>query len=167
MLKEKIGFGGSCHWCTEAIFNSLIGILNVEQGWVSSIAPEDAFSEGVIVHFDPNIIDLSTLISIHLHTHSCTSKHSMRQKYRSAIYNYTKEQLDISKITILHLQKAFDEPIITKIIPFQAFKLNSQNYLDYYYKNPDNPFCQNIINPKLKVLLKQYSTNVNREKLVI
>lgn len=166
MLKEKIGFGGSCHWCTEAIFNSLIGIRSVEQGWISSKAPDDVFSEGIIVHFDPNVIDLSTLVSIHLHTHSCTSKHSMRQKYRSAIYSYTKEQLDISKTIILHLQKGFDEPIITKKIPFEAFKLNSQDYLDYYYNNPQKPFCQNIINPKLRLLLKQYSTNVNREKLV-
>ena len=51
MLKEKIGLGGSCHWCTEAIFNSIIGVQSVEQGWVSSIAPDETSSEGVIVHF--------------------------------------------------------------------------------------------------------------------
>jgi len=155
MLKEKIGLGGSCHWCTEAIFNSIIGVQSVEQGWVSSIAPDETSSEGVIVHFDPNMIDLSTLISIHLHTHSCTTNHSLRTKYRSAVYSYTKDQLDTSQSTIRDLQKDFNEPIITKTIPFEAFKLNSQNYLDYYYNNPQRPFCQNIINPKLKILFKQ------------
>ena len=36
MGKEKIGIGGSCHWCTEAIFQSLIGVEEVLQGWIHS-----------------------------------------------------------------------------------------------------------------------------------
>lgn len=29
---ERIGFGGSCHWCTEALFQSIRGVGRVEQG---------------------------------------------------------------------------------------------------------------------------------------
>ena len=83
---ETIGFGGSCHWCTEAIFQSLIGVETVQQGWISSKPPNETLSEAVLVSFNPNQISIEILIEVHLLTHSCTSEHSMRGKYRSAVY---------------------------------------------------------------------------------
>lgn len=80
MMTEKIGFGGGCHWCTEAVFNALSGIINVQQGFIKSPAPNDYFSEAVIVEFEPNEIPIETLIEIHLRTHSSTSDHKMRKK---------------------------------------------------------------------------------------
>lgn len=165
-VANKIGLGGSCHWCTEAIFQSLKGVLNVSQGWVQSDDGLAQFSEAVVVEFDPAIISLQILIEIHLHTHSCTSEHSMRARYRSAVYTFTDEQLISAEQTIEKLQTHFEQAIITKVIPFKSFKLNNEKYLDYYYKNPDKPFCQTFIDPKLKILLSQFSGHVNDDKLV-
>ena len=91
---KKIALGGGCHWCTEAVFQSLKGVVSVEQGYIASLVKHSAFSEGVIVHFNANIISLKTLIEIHLYTHKSTSNHSMREKYRSAIYVFSKSQND-------------------------------------------------------------------------
>lgn len=52
MGKEKIGIGGSCHWCTEAIFQSLIGVEEVLQGWIHSDGEATTFSEAVVITFD-------------------------------------------------------------------------------------------------------------------
>lgn len=73
----QIGFGGSCYWCTEAIFASLNGVEKVDQGWISSTGENDSFSEAVIVHFDATIIPLKTLIKIHLHTHIVVVRHAV------------------------------------------------------------------------------------------
>lgn len=162
---NKIGLGGSCHWCTEAIFQSLKGVIHVSQGWIEPDNDSNGFSEAVIVEFDPDTISLENLIEIHLHTHSCTSEHSMRSKYRSAIYTYADDQVIAAKQAIELLQKQFEDPIITKVIPFKNFKLNNEQYLDYYYKNPDKPFCKTFIDPKLKILLNQFSSHVNEEKV--
>ena len=156
----KTGFGGSCHWCTEAIFSSLKGVLNVEQGWIASDDANDYFSEAVIVKYDTAAISLETLIAIHLHTHSCTSKHSMRSKYRSAVYTFDQAQADQSTNIIRQLQRDFDQPIITGVLAFKAFQLNKADYLNYYYSNPDKPFCKNIINPKLQELMRRFSDQV-------
>jgi hypothetical protein len=77
---DKIGLGGSCRWCTEAIFLSITGVSKVDQGWISPKGDESAFSEAVIVEFCPDIISFDNLVGIHLHSHSCTSVHNMRSK---------------------------------------------------------------------------------------
>ena len=68
-MKIKIALGGGCHWCTEAVFQSLKGVEKVNQGYVASTGENNWFSEAVIVHFNDEIITLKTLIEIHLHTH--------------------------------------------------------------------------------------------------
>ncbi|WPU96951.1 peptide-methionine (S)-S-oxide reductase [Mucilaginibacter sabulilitoris] len=166
MMLEKIGFGGSCHWCTEAIFLSIKGVLNVDQGWISPKGNDAAFSEAVIVEFDRKVIGIHDLIGIHLHSHSCTSSHSMRSKYRSAVYLLNDQQELPVVNAIQDYQRDFDAPIITEVVPFGAFKLNSANYLNYYFKNPQKPFCENIVNPKLRELIARYSYLVDQEKVV-
>lgn len=163
---EKIGLGGSCHWCTEAIFQSLIGVNRVEQGWIASVNENESFSEAVIIEYDLNKMSLKTLIEVHLNTHSCTSNHSMREKYRSAIYYFSKEQ-ENKAITILNdLQKEFDNKIITKVLSFRSFEMNKEEQLNYYLKNPEKPFCKNIINPKLKKIMRLFSDTIEFKKTI-
>jgi peptide-methionine (S)-S-oxide reductase len=162
---HKIGFGGSCHWCTEAIFQSLKGVNKVQQGWIASDGYADYFSEAVIVHYDVECISLQTLIAIHLYTHSCTADHSMRSKYRSSVYTFNEEQIAIARQTIQSLQPEFEQQIVTTILPFKEFKLNQEQYLNYYYSNPDKPFCLNIVNPKLKLLRSRFKKEIKSNLL--
>jgi len=159
---EKVAFGGGCHWCTEAIFQSLIGVNKVEQGWISSTLPSTTTpSEAVIVHFDTSFISLDSLTEIHLFTHNATSNHNFRKKYRSAVYTFSDpQQLEAQNILEVK-QKLFEKPLVTKVYPFGAFKLNDKQYLDYYKSNPEKPFCQVRIEPKLKMVLEKYSDYTN------
>jgi len=155
---QKVAFGGGCHWCTEAIFQSLIGVGKVEQGWVSSTHPDaTAPSEAVIVHFDASLISLEILTEIHLFTHNATSNHTFREKYRSAVYTFSEsQQLEAQRI-LDDKQKLFKKYLVTKAYPFGEFKLNDEQYLNYYKSNPEKPFCQVRIEPKLRVLLEKYT----------
>ena len=164
-LISKIALGGGCHWCTEAVFQSLNGVEKVEHGYVASNGENNSFSEAVIVHFISEYISLETLIEIHLHTHESTSNHSMRTKYRSAIYTFSEEQEQQSEVTVNNLQKEFGNKLITKVYRFHSFKASREAIQNYYHKNPDKPFCETFINPKLKLLLGQFSEQTNIEKL--
>ncbi len=161
---ETVGFGGGCHWCTEGVFSSLKGITSVEQGWISSSPPNDSFSEAVIVHFQPSTIPLKDLIEIHLYTHSSTSRHTMRKKYRSAIYTNSPEQAELSSEILKALQADFSESIITEVLPLNAFKMNKPEFLDYYYSNRDKPFCKNVIQPKLRLLMDKFKKHLDPNK---
>ena len=158
---QKVAFGGGCHWCTEAIFQHLKGVESVEQGWVSSTLVEaKEFSEAVIVHFDSTHISLDILIEIHLFTHNSTSNHSFRKKYRSAVYTFLDRQQEEAQNILEEKQRLFEKPLVTKVYPFGEFRLNIEKYLNYYKSNPEKPFCKVRIEPKLRVLLEEFSEYV-------
>jgi peptide-methionine (S)-S-oxide reductase len=133
---SKIGLGGGCHWCTEGVFESLIGIKALKQGWITSIDDNAELFEAIEVYFVQSIISLQTLIEIHLHTHASTANHSMRQKYRSAIYTYNDSQNQQVNSALDTLQSDFDKPIITQVLPFYSFEANKDELLNYLYKSP-------------------------------
>lgn len=153
---KRIGFGGGCHWCTEAYFQSLIGVEKVEQGWISATAPNEAFSEAVIVHYNPIEISLPILIAVHLHSHAATKTHSFREKYRSAVYVFT-DEIENVKEMIKENQIDFEALIITQVLSFENFKLNSEKQLNYYIKNKKGVFCERYITPKLQLIESKYS----------
>ncbi|SDB65614.1 peptide-methionine (S)-S-oxide reductase [Flavobacteriaceae bacterium MAR_2010_188] len=161
----RIGLGGGCHWCTEAVFKSLMGVEEVKQGYIASTKPNDYLSEGIIIDYDQAIIPLEVLIKIHLLTHKSSSEHSMREKYRSAIYYFYYDQKPEVEGILQRLQLIVKDEIITTILPFKSFESSREEILDYFYKNPDKPFCQTYIQPKLKLLIREFSKFVDSEKL--
>jgi peptide-methionine (S)-S-oxide reductase len=156
----RLGLGGGCHWCTEAVFQALIAVQSVEQGWIASDPPHEAFSEAVIVTFDADALPLETLIDIHLRTHSSTSAHSMRGKYRSAIYVMDEAQGAAVQATLTRLQTGFDAPLVTQVLPFRAFKASDDRFQNYYAADPARPFCTTYIDPKLTLLRSHYGAHL-------
>lgn len=149
---SKIAVGGGCHWCTEAVFQSLQGVIKVEQGFIASTGANYNFSEAVIVHFDSKLISLKTIVQVHLKTHKSTSQHSMREKFRSAVYTFSEAQTTLVSCLINELQKEYDHELITKVLVFKEFKASREEITNYYLKDPKKPFCQKYILPKLKLL---------------
>lgn len=162
---ERIGLGGGCHWCTEAVFQSLKGVSKVEQGFITSQNEQGSFSEAVIVHYNKSQIGLKDVIEIHLHTHNSTSAHSMRNKYRSAIYAFDNDSMKASQMILNRLRKEFEQPLITKVLPFEGFKASDARFHNYYFSNPEKPFCETYISPKLRLLLHKYSGLAHQERL--
>jgi len=146
---NKIGFGGGCHWCTEAVFQHVDGVQKVEQGWIASSDEDDYFSEAIIAYFDPTIVTLKNLIHVHLQTHSATSNHIFRKKYRSAVYTFSSNQYEKALDILEDYRRNFNKEIITRAMPFRAFKSNVEKYQNYFIKNSENQFCQRYIVPKL------------------
>lgn len=157
---SKVAFGGGCHWCTEAVFLVLDGVREVEQGYVSSFGKEDYFSEAVIVHYYDEIISLRRLMKIHLHTHSSTSSHSMRKKYRSAVYTFSAAQQKQAQTILKTLAGDFEEQLITKALKFNEFRSSKKEFHKYYENGPERPFCRTYITPKLKYVAQRFSPNI-------
>lgn len=141
------------------MFQALAGVSDVAQGFVSSVPPDDSWSEAVIVTFDPTAIDLKTLTEIHLRTHASTSQHKMRGKYRSAIYVF--DDGKEAENTLNGLQDGFDEPLVTRVLSHEAFKPSDTRFQNYYASGPDRPFCRTYIDPKLALLRERFAAQVS------
>lgn len=157
---NSIGFGGGCHWCTEAVFQSLRGVHTVAQGFVRSDPPFETWSEAVVVQFDETVIDPRTLIDIHLRTHASTANHSMRGKYRSAIYTFSDTQAAEAADILKSLQAHFDAKLVTQLMPHRGFRSSEKQFQNYYETGPERPFCQTYIDPKLQLLREQFARHV-------
>jgi len=123
---KKIGFGGGCHWCTEAVFQSLRGVLFVEQGYIASTEPNSSFSEAVIVSYD-------------------------------SVYFFSESQSQSVNEALNEIQKEFEKEIITLVLPFVSFKESSEQFKNYYKQDPERPFCQLYIEPKLDRIKAEFS----------
>jgi len=157
----RIGLGGGCHWCTEAVFQALRGVRRVEQGFIRSTPPHATWSEAVIVHFDPESITLDVLIEAHLCTHSATNQHALREKYRSAVYVIDEVQGEAARRAIAHLQSAFDHRLITQVLPLSDFRASDPRYQDYYRRHPEAAFCQRHIDPKLERIRQRFACDAS------
>ncbi|OEF28136.1 peptide-methionine (S)-S-oxide reductase [Vibrio rumoiensis] len=178
MIKQ-VALSGSCYWCMEAIFQSLKGITHVNQGWIAKKDPTITGShtsnepsyheptyEAVLITYDPSIIPLEVIIDIHIHTHSSTHQHALRSRYPSAVYAYDADDLVMIE-TILHqFKKRFESTLLTQAFMAGNFIPSKQSMQDYFYSNPDKPFCQTIISPKLRKLMSEYASWVDNRKKV-
>jgi peptide-methionine (S)-S-oxide reductase len=153
---QRIGLGGGCHWCTEAVFASLRGVIRVEQGFIRADAPDDSFSEAVVLTFEPEKISLASLIEIHLRTHSSMANHTMRRKYRSAVYAMDEAQAEAARRVLTELGPGFDAPLVTRVLPFRTFRASDERFQRYAEKNAGGPFCTAYIDPKLALLRQEF-----------
>lgn len=155
-MNSTIGFGGGCHWCTEAVFTALRGVSEVDQGFIKSNPPADSFSEAIRLRFDSELIPETALIEVHLRTHASTSKHSFREKYRSAVYVYDDAQRCRVAQALQVLQNKFSAPLVTQVLPFVEFRFSDERYHQYYEKQTSAQFCRRYIDPKLDMLKAEY-----------
>lgn len=156
-MVHSAGFGGGCHWCTEAVFQSLRGVVDVDQGFIASTAPHDSFSEAVAVTWDPAVIGFDDLIAVHLATHSSTSRHKLRGKYRSAVYVHETAETEAARRIIDRIARQTDRAFVTEVLSFQTFRPSDTRFKDYYTRNRKGPFCDAYIEPKLALLRQRFA----------
>lgn len=154
---KTVGFGGGCHWCTEAVFQSLTGVDDVRQGFIRSDPPNDTFSEAVEVDFDPGAISLNALVRVHLATHASTAAHKMRGKYRSAIYVHDDETRSSVEHTLLQTGEETGMSWVTAVLAHKGFKLSDARFHNYRASDPERPFCRTYIDPKLAKLRREFA----------
>lgn len=169
-------FGGGCFWCTEAVFGELKGVKSVMPGYAGGTSPNPTYesvcggktghAEVIKIEYDPSQISYKDLLTVFFATHDPTAMNrqgaDVGTQYRSVILYTTEEQKREAEEFILDLnQPAPDQkagkPVVTEMKPLDKFFPAENYHREYYQKNQDAPYCQVVINPKLKKLYKRFA----------
>ena len=167
-MTSKIYLAGGCFWCTEAIFNRVEGVKKVIPGYIGGIVKNPSYkevcsgrtghAEAISLEFDKNIISLDKLLLIFFQTHDPTQLNRQGNdfgtQYRSAIFYTDIKQKEITKNIIKKLSQSIynNKEIVTKIELAKDFFEAEKEHVNYYDLNPNQPYCQVVINPKIQKL---------------
>lgn len=169
---EKITLAGGCFWCTEAVFQDLIGVESVLPGYIDGKTMNPTYRDictGLTGHteaneitFDPEMISLDELLEIFWTTHDPTTLNRQGKdvgtQYRSGIYTHSTEQQGIAEKSKAEVAtKIWDGPIVTEIKTATTFFNAEKYHKNYYKRNSYVGYCTVVISPKLAKVRQQFS----------
>lgn len=158
-------FAGGCFWCLEAVFDQIKGVESVESGYAGGQLKNPSYrevcngdtghAEVVQIHYDGNVVSYQDLLNVFFGIHDPTTLNrqgaDIGTQYRSAIFYHNEDQKNIAEkfIRDLEVEKIFDKPIVTQVVPLDKFYVAEDYHQEYFQKNPYQPYCQAVVSPKV------------------
>ncbi|MEO6189555.1 MAG: peptide-methionine (S)-S-oxide reductase MsrA [Saprospiraceae bacterium] len=170
---ETTIFASGCFWCTEAIFQNLVGVHQVRSGYIGGDVKNPSYreicsgttghAEAIEIKFDPSTISYEQLLEIFWSTHDPTTLNRQGgdhgTQYRSAIfYSSLDQKIKAEKSKVEVANKLWSDSIVTEIIEASIFYPAEDYHQNYYNQNSRQSYCQFVINPKLNKLKAKYSS---------
>lgn len=154
----QVLLGLGCFWGAERVFWQLEGVYSTAVGYAGGITPNPSYeevctgrtghTEAVLLVFQPSKIDLMRILRVFFEAHDPTQ--GMRQgndkgsQYRSAIYTYSDQDLQIADAALSRYQQALSSAnlnqITTEVGLANEFYYAEQYHQQYLAKNP-NGYC--------------------------
>ena len=176
---EKATFGTGCFWCTEALYESLDGVIDAVSGYEGGQKPNPTYNEVcsgttghaecVEVTYDPAKISYADLLQAFFRSHDPTTLNrqgaDVGTQYRSVIYYHNDEQKHLAETAKAELDKAgaYSSPIVTEISPAETFYEAEAYHQSYFANNPNQGYCAFVIAPKLDKFRKVFSEKLKTE----
>ena len=168
---EMATLGGGCFWCLEAVYLEVNGIIEVVSGYTGGSTLEPSYedictgntghAEVVQLKFDLNEIGFEDILNIFFSIHDPTTLNrqgnDVGTQYRSVVFYHNENQMEVSLNSIKKIteDELWPEPIVTEIKKLGIFYRAEDYHQNYYQVNPNNPYCQFVISPKLAKFRQQ------------
>jgi len=173
MKNEIAVFGGGCFWCTEAVYQELKGVKAVMPGYAGGETKNPTYeqvcgggtghAEAIRIEFDPTQISYKDLLTVFFATHDPTTLNrqgnDVGTQYRSIILYKDEEQKKDAEAYIKELSESESGggAIVTEIKPLEIFYEAEDYHRNYFKNNPNQPYCQAIINPKVRKAKEKFA----------
>tara|TARA_A100001037_G_scaffold19819_1_gene16817 strand:- start:14336 stop:14905 length:570 start_codon:yes stop_codon:yes gene_type:complete len=165
---EIATLGAGCFWCVEAVFERIDGVIDVVSGYTGGKTKNPSYKEVISgktghvetaqISFDKTKISYDQILEIFWLSHDPTTLNrqgnDVGTQYRSAIFFHNLNQKNIAERSLKEKSnsKIFKNRIVTTIEKLDIFYEAENYHQDYFNNNPNAPYCQYIILPKLKKL---------------
>ncbi len=176
---EVATLANGCFWCSEAIFKRLKGVKSVVPGYSGGMVENPSYdlvcagktghAESIQIEFDPKVIPYERILDIFWHTHDPTTLNrqgnDVGTQYRSAIFYHSQKQKEVAEKSKMELEKegSYKGSIVTEITPFNDFYVAEDYHKNYYDNNQAAPYCNFVIDPKVRKLVLKYGNDVKEE----
>ncbi len=170
--RETATLGAGCFWCVEAVFSNLKGVEQVISGYAGGALAYPTYeqvctgttghAEAVQIVFDAEVISFAEILDVFWRTHDPTTLnrqgYDTGTQYRSVIFHHDEEQKAVAEKSKKEAEDSelWPSPIVTEIVPFTNFYKAEEYHQDYYRDNPGQPYCQVVIDPKIRKLRKEF-----------
>jgi len=167
---KQATFGSGCFWCSEAIFQKLVGVEKVVSGYSGGNVANPTYeqvssgntghAESIQITYDPAKISYVTLLEVFWKTHDPTTKdrqgYDIGSQYRSVIFYHDTEQKALAESlkSKLGSEHIWNQPIVTEIVPYTKFWPAAGYHQNYYENNPSKSYCRVVITPKIEKFKK-------------
>ena len=164
---------GGCFWGIQAVFQHVKGVISATSGYSGGSAKdaeyeivstgETGHAESVQIIYDPSQITYGELLRVFFSVaHDPTQLNRQGPdegtQYRSSIFYNSDEQKRIADSYIVQLDKSktFSRPIVTKVVPLQAFYAAEAYHQNYATLHPNQPYIVFNDAPKVEHLKQQF-----------
>jgi peptide-methionine (S)-S-oxide reductase len=175
MADEVAVLAGGCFWCTEAVFNDVVGVRSVESGYTGGEVANPTYeqvcggntghAEAIRIAYDPEIIGYGELLDIFFAVHDPTQLNrqgnDIGTQYRSAIFPQNQSQEEEARNARERAQAHCSDDVVTTIEPKSDWWPAEENHQGYWEaEGQRNPYCVATIPPKLQKLRKSFQARV-------
>jgi peptide-methionine (S)-S-oxide reductase len=174
--KEIATLGGGCFWCLQPAFQDLRGVEKVEVGYSGGTVANPSYqqvctgttghAEVVQVTFSPDLISYDEILEIFFAVHDPTTRDrqgaDVGTQYRSVIFYHSQSQKEGAERVIrqAEAEKIWGAPVVTQVVPFEAFYRAEGYHQNYFENNPDQGYCRVTIAPKITKFRKKYASRL-------
>jgi peptide-methionine (S)-S-oxide reductase len=176
--REVATLGGGCFWCLEAVFEQLQGVERVESGYSGGNVPHPSYeqvcggdtghAEVVQITFDPAVISFAGLLDVFFDIHDPTTLNrqgaDVGTQYCSVVFYHSPEQKRVAeeKIAALNASGVYRVPVVTQVIPFEAFYRAEDYHQGYFRNNPYQGYCQIVVAPKVAKFREHFAAKIRK-----
>lgn len=170
---ERATLGGGCFWCLEAVFERLEGVRSVVSGYAGGHLRDPSYgavcaggtghAEVVQVEFEPAVMGFRELLEVFFAIHDPTTPdrqgHDVGPQYRSIILYENDSQRATAEAVVAEFTATavFEAPIVTEVEPLDVFYPAEPEHQEYYRRNPNQPYCQVVVAPKVAKLRSAFA----------
>lgn len=169
--------GGGCFWCTEAVFQRILGVSHVESGFSGGQIKNPTYrevcsgktghAEVIKITYDPEVLDYANLLRIFFSTHDPTTMnrqgYDQGSEYRSVIFFQDEKEKKVAEEVMLEMKDYFDDPIVTELSQFEAFYEADVDHQNYYNEHRSQGYCTAVIDPKVAKLRAMFASRLKPE----
>ncbi len=170
--KAIAAFAEGCFWCSEHIFEAVVGVDSAVSGYAGGTVPNPTYelvntettghAETVLVYYDPKVISYEELTRVFFTSHDPTTPDQQGpdrgSSYRSILFFMNADEEKIAKKSFgeYSANGLYTRKIVSEIKKLTAF-YRAEEYHQYYIEHhPRNSYVVNVSIPRFEKFKRMY-----------